>query len=208
MTGVFITFEGLDGSGKTTHMEIADRMLRAQGIRTRVVREPGGTWVGERIREILLDRTGREMDDVAELLLFASARAQNVRDVILPALEDGMTVLCNRFTDSTVAYQGYGRGLDIDTVRRINRIATGGLQPHHTFLFDLPVDTATARMRSRTESPDRIEANGTAFKQRVRDGYLEIARLEPDRIIVIDAAGSIEKTAEHLSQKLKEVSCT
>ncbi|HEY5466314.1 MAG TPA: dTMP kinase [Clostridia bacterium] len=208
MTGVFITFEGLDGSGKTTHMEIADRTLRAQGIRTRVVREPGGTWVGERIREIVLNRIGREVDDVAELLLFASARAQNVRDVILPALEDGMTVLCDRFTDSTVAYQGYGRGLDIETVRRVNWIATGGLQPHRTFLFDLPVEDATARMRSREESPDRIDANGTAFKQRVRGGYLEIARLEPDRIIVIDAAGSIEEIAEHLSQKLKEVSCT
>lgn len=205
MTGVFITFEGLDGSGKTTHMEIADRMLRAQGIRTLVVREPGGTWVGERIREIVLNRIGREVDDVAELFLFASARAQNVRDVILPALEDGMTVLCDRFTDSTVAYQGYGRGLDIETVRRVNWIATGGLQPRRTFLFDLPVDAATARMRSRTESPDRIDANESAFKRRVREGYLEIARLEPDRIIVIDAAGSIEKTAEQMSQKLKEV---
>lgn len=207
MTGIFITFEGLDGSGKTTQMEIADCTLRALGIRTRVVREPGGTWVGERIREILLDRTGRDMDEVAELLLFASARAQNVRDVILPALEEGLTVLCDRFTDSTVAYQGYGRGLDIEMVRRINMIATGGLQPHRTYLFDLPVEDATERMRSREESPDRMDANGDAFKRRVREGYLEIARLEPDRITVIDAAGSIEKTAEHLSQKLKEVSC-
>ena len=207
MTGIFITFEGLDGSGKTTQMEIADCTLRALGIRTRVVREPGGTWVGECIREIVLNRIGREVDEVAELLLFASARAQNVRDVILPALEAGMTVLCDLFTDSTIAYQGYGRGLDIETVRRVNWIATGGLQPHRTFLFDLPVDAATARMKSRTESPDRIDANGTAFKQRVREGFLEIARLEPDRITVIDAAGTIEETAEHLSQMLKEVSC-
>jgi dTMP kinase len=205
MAGVFITFEGLDGSGKTTHLEIADRTLRAMGIRTRVVREPGGTWVGERIREILLDRSGRGMDDIAELLLFASARAQNVRDVILPALREGMTVLCDRFTDSTVAYQGYGRGLDIDTVRRINQVATGGLHPDRTFLFDLPVEAATARMGSRKEGPDRMDANSFDFKLRVRQGYLEIARLEPDRILVIDAAGSITETAEHLSQKLKEV---
>ena len=205
MKGIFITFEGLDGSGKTTHMEIAEKALRAQGTRTLSVREPGGTWVGERIREILLDRSGKDMDDVAELLLFASARAQNVREVILPALEDGYTILCDRFTDSTVAYQGYGRGLDIDMVRRINAIATGGLVPHHTYLFDLPVEAATERMRFRDAHPDRMDANSIAFKQRVRAGYLEIARTEPGRFTVINAEGSIDETAERLSQKLKEV---
>ncbi len=205
MNGIFITFEGLDGTGKTTQLEIADEALRARGIRTLVVREPGGTWVGERIRGILLDRSGRDLDDVAELLLFAAARAQNVREVILPALADGRTVLCDRFIDSTVAYQGYGRGLDIDTARRINEIATGGLVPTRTYLFDLPVEAAAERMRSREEGPDRMDANSVAFKNRVRDGYLELARQEPERIIVIDASGTITETAERLSQKMKEV---
>ncbi|MBP7402643.1 MAG: dTMP kinase [Clostridia bacterium] len=205
MQGIFITFEGLDGSGKSTHLEIADRTLRARGLPVLVVREPGGTWVGERIREILLDRTGQDMDDITELLLFASARAQNTRDVIRPALEAGRIVLCDRYTDSTVAYQGHGRGLDIGTIRRVNEIATGGLTPHRTFLFDLPAEMATGRLRSRNGEPDRMDANSADFKRRVRDGYLEIARQEPERFVVIDARGTIDETAERLSKILKEV---
>ena len=205
MNGVFITFEGLDGCGKTTHLEKADQLLREKGYRTLVIREPGGTWVGERIREILLDRSGKGMDDVAELLLFASARSQITREVILPALEAGTVVLCDRYIDSTVAYQGYGRGLDIGMVHRINEIATGGLMPLRTYLFDLPAEAATERMRARGGIPDRMDENSMAFKRRVRDGYLEIARREPGRFVLIDAQGTIGETAQRLSQKLEEV---
>lgn len=205
MKGVFITFEGLDGSGKSTHLEKADQILRARGYTTVVVREPGGTWVGERIRDILLDPDGHGMEEVAELLLFAAARSQIAREVILPALSAGQAVLCDRFTDSTVAYQGFGRGLDIAMVRRINEIATGGLTPHRTCLFDLSAEAAVARRQGRGGTPDRMEANGLAFSRRVREGYLALARQEPERILLIDASGSIAQTAERLSQKLKEV---
>ncbi len=205
MKGVFITFEGLDGSGKSTHLERADQMLRTRGYQTVVVREPGGTWIGERIRSILLDPAGHGMKEMAELLLFAAARNQITQEVIVPALAAGQAVLCDRFTDSTIAYQGYGRGLDICLVRRINDIATGGLTPDHTCLFDLPPEAAIARRQRRGGTPDRMETNGLAFARRVREGYLAIARQEPERILLLDASGSIAETAERLSQKLEEV---
>ncbi len=194
MPGRFITFEGVEGSGKTTQIRLAGEFLREKGLPVTTTQEPGGTPLGERVREILLNRKGFEISAEAELFLFSAARAQHAASIILPALESGQVILCDRFTDATLAYQAYGRGLPEDVVGEVCRIASRGLRPCLTLLFDLPVETGLARAISRMSTveesrrEDRFEREALEFHQRIRDGYLAIARREPDRVKIIDAS--------------------
>jgi dTMP kinase len=202
--GLFITFEGIDGCGKSTQLEMLVRSLVARGLDPVYTREPGGTAIGERMRPLLLSSSEIKLYPMTELLLLAAARAQHVAEVILPGLESGRTVLSDRYVDSTVAFQGYGRGLDLNTIDELNLIATGSLLPHLTILFDVEVAVARGRLDARpsTSMPvtgprepvrDRFENEDFEFHSRVRQGYLEIARLHPGRISVIDTSGTPEK---------------
>lgn len=183
MSGCFITFEGGDGSGKTTQIVRLASALRDAGIDPLVLREPGGTVVGEGVRDILLDPRHEGLDAVAETLLFAASRAQLSATVIKPALDAGRVVICDRYADSTVAYQGYGRGLDLATVRAVNAWATRGLVPDRTILLD--VDPAEGIAAATPAEADRLEREELAFHARIRAGYLEMARDEPERWVVI-----------------------
>jgi dTMP kinase len=182
-SGPLITFEGGEGSGKSTQVELLARRLEAAGRRILKLREPGGTPLGEELRQLLLHRRA-DISPQAELLLFLAARAELVRAVIRPALAEGTIVICDRFSDSTLAYQGYGRGIDLDQVRKLNDSATGGLKPNLTVLLDLPVEAGRSR-KQRDE--DVFQGEDDAFHERVRQGYLELAREEPDRWLVLDA---------------------
>lgn len=183
MSGVFITFEGGDGAGKTTQMRmLADAVKRAGG-EVLTVREPGGTPAGESVREILLGPAHDELTAVAELFLFAASRAQLTAQVIRPALEAGSVVLCDRYADSTTAYQGYGRGLDLGLVRRVNEAATGGLVPDLTIVLD--VDPHEGVAAASAGGPDRMERQEIAFHERVRSGYAAIAAAEPERVRIV-----------------------
>ncbi len=190
---MLITFEGGDGCGKTTQIGLLAASLRERGIPVTVTREPGGTPLGERLRRLLLEPDGA-VDPWAEALLFAASRAQLVAQVIRPALADGQVVLCDRFGDSTLAYQGYGLGLDLDLLRSLNRMAAGGLVPDLTILLDLPPAEAGAR-RGGGPGGDRIAARDAAFHERVRQGYLDLARAEPERVAVFDARRPVEEVA-------------
>lgn len=193
MSGLFLTFEGPEGGGKTTQITRLEADLRMAGHAVTRTREPGGDEVGEKVRELLLHG---EVGAEAELLLFAAARAQNVAQVVRPALDAGHIVLCDRFTDSTLAYQGYGRGLPEDLIRRINAFATGGLVPIRTFLLDLSPVNGLARQPQ--EKKDRLDREALAFHERVRIGFLELAAAEPERITVIDASRSADEIAAEL----------
>lgn len=181
----FVVFEGVDGSGKSTQVALAAEALRAQAREVLVTREPGGTRLGEAVRSLLLDVKHTGMAGETEALLYAAARAQCVREVIAPALARGMVVLCDRFTDSTLAYQGYGRGLDLAFLRRINDLATGGLYPALTIVLDLPVNEA--RRRRRAGQRDRLEREADSFYERVRAGYLALAEETPENYLVLEA---------------------
>ena len=183
--GLFITFEGIDGCGKSTQFQMLKEYLETEGVDFIVVREPGGTVIGEKIREILLNKKNDSMRPLTELLLFEAARAQITEEVIRPALEKGTCVLCDRFFDSTYAYQGYARKLGAEKVLMLNDLATAGLEPDITFLIDIPVSIALERRGIRGEADDRMEALGTAFQEDVRKGYLEAAE-KFSRIKVID----------------------
>ena len=201
--GVFISFEGIDGSGKSTQILRLKSLLEGKGFSVIFVREPGGTLVSERIRPILLDKGSAGMKPEAELLLFEAARAQIVREVIEPALFRGEIVICDRFFDSTVAYQGYARGIDLDTIHKLNDFATGGLEPDITFLLDLPVEDAVKRQGKRGEK-DRMELEGVAFMQKVRDGFLTHASSK-DRMVVLDARNEEMVLAQTIENKFWEV---
>jgi dTMP kinase len=187
--GLFITFEGGDGCGKTTQIKLLEQYLRDKGYKTLLTREPGSVGLGEKVREILLNYDG-EVSPVCESFLFLADRAQNVDCIIKPALEEGTIVICDRHTDSSVAYQGYGRGLDIDRINMLNNIATSGLKPDLTIVLDVDVETSQARVGS---EKDRMESAGIEFFERVRQGFLEIAKQEPDRVKVVDSKQSIEE---------------
>lgn len=193
--GRFITFEGIDGCGKTTQFRMLAQWMRDHGRDVVETVEPGGTAIGQQIRKILLDPASADLHPRAELLLYFASRAQNVDEVIRPALEAGRTVLCDRFTDSTLVYQGCGRGLDTNVVRDLDRIACRGLRPDITFLIDIDLETSLQRARRRNErvgpAESRIDDESAAFHERVREGYLALARAEPDRIVVIDGRTSI-----------------
>ena len=185
--GLFITFEGGDGCGKTTQIKLLDEYLQSKGYKTLVTREPGAKGLGVKLREILLNYDG-EVSPTCESFLFLADRAQHVDCIIKPALEDGVIVLCDRHTDSTVAYQGYGRGLDLDQIHKLNNIATSGLKPDLTILLDVDLETSQARVG---DEKDRMESAGVEFFQKVRQGFLEIAKQEPERVKVINSGDSI-----------------
>lgn len=187
--GLFITFEGADGCGKTTQLMMLAKYLKSQGRDVVVTREPGARGLGEKIREILLNYDG-EVSSQAEAFLFLADRAQHIDVIVNPAVKSGKIVLCDRHTDSTVAYQGFGRGLDLERINMLNNIATGGRKPDLTFVFDIDVETSMKRVGNER---DRMESSGMAFFNRVRQGYLEIAKNEPERVKVIDASRSIEE---------------
>lgn len=187
--GLFITFEGADGCGKTTQIKLLDEYLRGKGYKTLLTREPGSKGLGVKLREILLNYDG-EVSPQCESFLFLADRAQHVDCIIKPALKEGVIVLCDRHTDSTVAYQGYGRGLDLDQIHYLNNIATSGLKPDLTFVFDVDIETSQSRVGS---EKDRMESAGIEFFERVRHGFLEIAKQEPNRVKVIDSTQTIEE---------------
>jgi len=190
---LFITFEGPEGSGKTTQIQLLAAWLREQGQTVLATREPGGTAIGDRVRAILLDSDHREMQPQTEILLFSAARAQIVGQIIRPHLARGGVVLCDRFADSTLAYQGYGRQLDLATLRLITAFATGGLQPDLTFCLDLPVDVGLQRKAAGAgEEWNRMEQETLAFHGRVRRGYLTLAQAEPARWRVLDATQPVQ----------------
>jgi dTMP kinase len=196
VAGLFITFEGIDGSGKSTQMRMLASALRLRGLEVISTREPGGTPFGKRLRSALLDMH-EYVDPLAELLLFAADRAQHVRTLLRPAVESNHIVLSDRYADATRAYQGAGRGFSPELIGEVIEIATAGLKPDLTLIFDLPVAIALTRARRRVHDGhkgDRLDSEDAAFHTRVRDGYLAIAREEPGRVRIIDASGSIDET--------------
>ena len=199
MKGRLITFEGIDGSGKSTQIRMLENELKKLGVEFKTFREPGGTDLSEKIRTILLDKKNIELISTAESLLFAAARAQLTTEQIRPALEKGEFVICNRFTDSTIAYQGYGRGLDIKQLEEINYIATAGLTPDITFILDISPETAAERMQA--EASDRMEAMGMDFFMRIREGYCQIKNQNPNRYSVING----EQSPENVFNEIKEI---
>ncbi|NLW10979.1 MAG: dTMP kinase [Clostridiaceae bacterium] len=202
--GSFITFEGIDGSGKSTQLSGIANYLEKQGKEVLKLREPGGTSIGEQIRAILLSRGNMAMSIETELMLFAAARAQLVREVIEPALANGVWVLCDRFMDSTTAYQGYGRQIDLQLIGRLNAIAVGRCKPDLTLLFDLSVEAASTRLAARSDKSDRLDLESKAFAERTRNGYHELAKAEPNRFRVIDAERSVEDIEQQIENILRE----
>ncbi len=185
--GIFITFEGGEGTGKTTQIKELARVLKKQGIPVLVTREPGGTPLADKIRCILLDASNKHIAPEEELFLYELARRDHVSEVIQPALKKGMIVLCDRFTDATMAYQGYGRSLSKKKIEVLNQAATGGLTPDKTFVFDMPVRTGLKRAKDRCGTLDRLEQEKVSFHERVRKGYLTLARKEKKRFRVLKA---------------------
>lgn len=204
MPGTFITFEGIDGSGKSTQLRLLGNFLRANGCDALLTREPGGTALGVRLRAALLDAM-EEVDPLTELLVFAADRAQHVRRVLRPALKAGKVVISDRYADATVAYQGAGRGFPPELISQIVQLATEGLKPDLTLLFDLSIAESTNRTARRTTgrssgklSRDRLDIEKADFHSRVRDAYLQIALAEPQRVKLIDTSGPVDQTQEHL----------
>ena len=205
--GIFISIEGPDGSGKSTQIENIKRFFAEKNMETIYTREPGGTAIGERIREILLDKNCTEMDYMTEAMLYAASRAQHVAQVIKPALAEGKVIVCDRFVDSSMAYQGYGRGLG-DAVRIINEFAVAGCMPDVTFLLKVDPDVGKTRVKSRAsegQAEDRLDAEKVAFHEEVFKGYLELEAKYPQRIVGIDAGRGIEEIREDIFRKLEEV---
>lgn len=198
---MFVTIEGIEGSGKSTLLSGLAARLGSDGRHPFVTREPGGTPVGDAIRAIFLDRC-LSIQPLSETLLVNAARAQHVSDAIAPALDAGQTVLCDRFVDSTLAYQGYGRGLDVRLVRMLCEAATGGLEPDLTFLVDVPIDVSRARTLARKQAADRLELEGDAFHERVRRGFLELA--QSARHVVLDGTQSPEDLVDRAFAALRE----
>jgi dTMP kinase len=201
----FITFEGGDGTGKSTQINALERHLAARGRSFVLTREPGGTPVGKLIRRALLEVGKQPIGSPTELFLYLADRAQHVQDVIRPALESGKIVLCDRYTDSTLAYQGYGRGIDLKVLRDLNKIADHGIQPDLTFLLDCPVELGLARTAKRMAEErvgaaheDRFEREKAEFHEKVRAGFLTLTRAEPERFRVIDAARSIAEVTQEI----------
>lgn len=214
-SGLFISFEGVEGCGKTTQMKLVFRRLHDAGVRVVATKEPGGTPLADRIRAILLDPQEEGMDPMTELFLYAASRRQHVVEVIEPALASGAVVLTDRFTDATLAYQGFGRTLDFDRIRTLNDWATDAIYPHLTLVFDLPEDVGLGRARARnTESAhlqneSRFEAEDLKFHRRVREGYLALAKSNSDRYEIVDANGTIDevrlRTIEALGRRLPKL---
>ena len=207
MRGRFITFEGMDGCGKTTQLRILAAALRGRGVSVVETVEPGGTAIGKEIRRLLLDPAFNGIHSRTELLLYFASRAQNVHQVIEPGLSSGSMVLCDRFTDSTLVYQGCGRGLDAAIVLQLDAIACAGLRPDTTVLIDIDLETSLSRARRRNERSDasesRIDDEGAQFHEKVRRGYLALAAQEPERFIVIDGRASVSEVAARVGEALR-----
>jgi dTMP kinase len=201
---MFITLEGPEGAGKTTQLSRMEAWLVSHGSSVVRTREPGGDAIGEKVRELLLHG---HPNSEAELLLFAAARAQNVAEVVRPALSAGSVVLCDRFTDSTIAYQGFGRGLSLEVIASVNRFATGGLVPDITLLLDLPIMMGLARRRGDSvgEAENRLDKESLAFHEKVREGYLWQAKQEPERMRIIDATQSPDAIFTQIQAVLESV---
>ncbi len=211
MMGRFITFEGIEGCGKTTQIRMAAEFLRKEGIAVVVTEEPGGTPLGLELRRVLLNRSTFDLGGEAELFLFLADRAQHVREVILPALRENKWVLCDRYSDATLAYQGFGRGLALDFVRRLTDFSSGSLKPDLTFLIDLPVEIGLGRALERVArnsgepAEDRFEREALTFHEKVREGYLSLAREEPERFQVLDGRQGIAEIHRDVSFWLAEL---
>jgi dTMP kinase len=190
---LFITLEGPDGSGKTTQVHLLVAYLREQGYEVVVSREPGGTDIGDQIRMVLHDPANTELHPRTEILLYSASRAQHVAERIGPSLAKGRIVISDRYADSTLAYQGYGRRLDLETLRMITAFATGGLRPDLTIYLDVAPEEGLQRRRLGGDEWNRLDAEALEFHRRVRVGYLELARLEPERWVVVDASGAAEE---------------
>ena len=203
MPGTFITFEGIDGSGKSTQLRLLGNFLKANGCDAVLTREPGGTGIGLRLRAALLDAL-EEVDPLTELLVFAADRAQHVRRVVRPALATGRVVISDRYADATVAYQGAGRGFSPELIAQIVQLATEGLKPDLTLRFDVSITESTyrttRRSTNRTATRDRLDIEHADFHTRVRDAYLQIALAEPDRVKLIDTSGPVEQTQARLKE--------
>lgn len=202
MKGKFITFEGAEGSGKSTQIEMAQQYLESSGKDVLFLREPGGVKISEAIRHILLDTETKDLSDECETLLYMAARAQLVEEVIIPALNNGKIILCDRFLDSTIAYQGYGNGVNIEKIKNIGEFVTQGFKPDLTFLFDLDVEEGFARIN---RPKDRIEQRGIEYHNRVRSGYLKIAKGEPGRVMLIDARKSKEEIQSIVKERIDQL---
>lgn len=201
MRGLFITFEGIDGSGKTTQIRLLYEYLVQEGYSVVLTREPGGTRIGDKIRGLLLDPENREMAEGAEVLLYAASRAQHVQELILPAIESGKIVLCDRFVDASLAYQGYGQERALEEIVRINEYATGGLQPDRTYMLMLSLEESRERLQLRfagEEGPDRIEMKPVSYHARVWQGFNDIASQNPNRIKQVNAGGSREEIQQEI----------
>jgi len=195
---LFVTFEGIEGSGKSTHLRLLANALRSAGHTVVETREPGGTALGQALRELLLAPSATPPEPLAELLLYCADRAQHVAQVIRPALAAGQVVLCDRFSDSTLAYQGYARSLDLGTVRALDAAARGGLEPDLTFLLDCPPDAGLARARARSGSSDRFEQEALAFHEAVQRGFHALAATAPGRYRIIDTVPPAAQVAERI----------
>lgn len=203
MPGTFITFEGIEGSGKTTQIRLLAKALEQKKLPIVLTREPGGTEIGDRIRTVLLNPDFHAMHPMTELFLYAAARCQHIHQVIRPALDAGKIVLCDRYADATTAYQGFGRAIDLGWLRQLHQLATGNLNPDLTLLLDCPVASglkrAVAREAKQTGvAEDRFEQEKKTFHEKVRQGYLHIAKEEPKRVHIIDADGGIQEIHERI----------
>lgn len=210
MTGIFITFEGPDGAGKTTQLKKLAFALQEEGWSAVVTREPGGTVISDKIREILLSPEHIEMSDQAEVLLYAASRAQHVKERIVPSLDRGQIVLCDRFVDASIAYQAYGLGVEERMVRLVNQFATGGLVPDRTYMLDIPVEESRRRLLTRSGAElrpdlDRIEQKELEYHRRVREGFLHIAQAEPHRVRLLDASSSPDELAGEILSDVKRL---
>lgn len=201
MKGMFITIEGTDGAGKSTQIGLLAEFLRQKGLPVVLTREPGGTAIGEKIRALLLDEANREMTPVTEALLYAASRAQHVSQTIRPALEAGKIVICDRFFDSSLVYQAWGRNLGEALVQSINQWALDGLEPDCTLLFSLQVADGMARA-AKDHAPDRLELEGISFQQKVYDAYQTLAKRYPKRIVAVNAAQSVEEVAKEVQEAI------
>jgi len=207
MGGLFLTFEGLDGSGKSTHLRRAADWLASEGVPVCVTREPGGTELGQALREVFLDRRWGQLDGLVEAMVVFASRRQHLLEVIEPALAAGQTVFCDRFTDSTLVYQGVARGADLTALESLDRLATGARVPDGTLLFDLPADAARNRGASSARASageiDRLDAEGLDFYDRVRRGYLDLAARSPERFAIVDSSGTLDETWTAVHRALK-----
>lgn len=222
--GIFISFEGIEGTGKSTQAKLLHERLMSEGYEVVLTQEPGGTEIGRKIRKILLHLDHKEMSLLTELLLYNADRAQHIHEAIIPALSEGKIVITDRFSDSTIAYQGYGRGIDINLLKSLDRIATEGLKPHLTILFDLEVETGLMRNRGIKKTDrladidtfqlsfhwgvnkiDRLELEDVRFHKRVRKGYLRLAAMEPERIKLIKASKGIEEIHREIVRIVEKV---